>query len=95
MADSVDPDQTALTGAVLPGSALFPQTCLSQNLGFLLYSLQGHIFPKSQYFAEKNSCFFFTAKNIWATSWENMRTTKAQISLRIRAVWSAPLLFAA
>ena len=24
-----------------------------------------------------------------------MRTTKAQISLRIRAVWSAPLLFAA
>ena len=35
----------------------------------------------------------------WATSWENlfchMRTTSAQISLRIRAVWSAPLLFAA
>ena len=25
----------------------------------------------------------------------HMRTTKAQISLRIRAVWSAPLLFAA
>ena len=24
----------------------------------------------------------------------HMRTTKAQISLRIRAVWSAPLLFA-
>ena len=35
----------------------------------------------------------------WAGPWENvlchMRTTKAQISLRIRAVWSAPLLFAA
>ena len=25
----------------------------------------------------------------------HMQTTKAQISLRIRAVWSAPLLFAA
>ena len=38
-------------------------------------------------------------ENIWATSWEtclcHMRTTKAQISLRICAVWSAPLLFAA
>ena len=36
---------------------------------------------------------------IWATSWEtlfcHMRTAKAQISLRTRAVWSAPLLFAA
>ena len=36
---------------------------------------------------------------IWAMSWENwfchIRTTKAQISLRIRAFWSAPLLFAA
>ena len=35
--------------------------------------------------------------NIGATSWENLfchkRTTKAQISLCIRAVWSAPLLF--
>ena len=37
--------------------------------------------------------------NTWAGPWENVschtRTTKAQISLRIRAVWSAPLLFAA
>ena len=36
---------------------------------------------------------------IWATSWENllchMWTTKAQISLRIHTVWSAPLLFGA
>ena len=36
---------------------------------------------------------------IWARPWENvsyhMRTTKAQISQRIRAIWSAPLLFAA
>ena len=36
---------------------------------------------------------------IWATSWEtyfsHMRTAKVQISLGIRAVWSAPLLFAA
>ena len=38
--------------------------------------------------------------NKWATSWKNMfechiGTTKAQISLRTSAVWSAPLLFAA
>ena len=34
MANSVDPDQTAL-GAVWSGSALFAQTCLSENLGKL------------------------------------------------------------
>ena len=32
IANSVDPDQTAPLG---PGSALFPQTCLSENLGKL------------------------------------------------------------
>ena len=38
IANSVDPDQTALTaplGAVWYGSALFAQTCLSENLGKL------------------------------------------------------------
>ena len=34
MANSVDPDQTAL-GAVWSGPALFAQTCLSENLGTL------------------------------------------------------------
>ena len=38
-------------------------------------------------------------KSHWAISWEtclcHMRTTKLQISLRIRAVWSSPLLFTA
>ena len=32
---SVDPDQTAPLGAVWSGSALFAQTCLSENLGTL------------------------------------------------------------
>ena len=42
-------------------------------------------------------CYNNKQKKKWATSWENlyMWTTKAQISLRIPAVWSAPLLFAA
>ena len=31
MANSVDPDQTAPLGAVWSGSALFAQTCLSEN----------------------------------------------------------------
>ena len=35
MANSVDPDQTAPVGAVWSGSALFAQTCLSENLGKL------------------------------------------------------------
>ena len=44
----------------------------------------------------KNSVYIFDK---WAMSWEtclcHMWTTKAQISLHIRAVGSAPLLFAA
>ena len=39
MANSVDPDQTAPLGAVWSGSALFAQTCLSENLGTLPYKL--------------------------------------------------------
>ena len=38
--NSVDPDQTAPLGAVWSGSALFAQTCLSENLGTLEYMLQ-------------------------------------------------------
>ena len=30
---SIDPDQTAPLGAVWSGSALFAQTCMSENLG--------------------------------------------------------------
>ena len=39
IANSVDPDQTAPVGAVWSGSALFAQTCLSENLGRLKYLL--------------------------------------------------------
>ena len=37
MANSANPDQTAPLGAVWSGSALFAQTCLSDNLGLLRY----------------------------------------------------------
>ena len=37
IANSVDPDQTAPLGTVWSGSALFAQTCLSENLGSLWY----------------------------------------------------------
>ena len=37
IANSVDPDQTAPRGVVWSGSALFAQTCLSENLGTLRY----------------------------------------------------------
>ena len=35
MANNVDPDQSAHSGAVWSGSTLFAQTCLSKNLGSL------------------------------------------------------------
>ena len=34
----VDPDQTVHSGAILSGSTLFAQTCLSKNLGSLQYT---------------------------------------------------------
>ena len=37
IANSVDPDQTASLGAVWSGSAMYAQTCLSENLGSLRY----------------------------------------------------------
>ena len=39
MENCVDPDQTL--GAVWSGSALFGQTCLSENLGTLRYTVYG------------------------------------------------------
>ena len=41
MANSVDPDQTDLLGAVWSGSALFAQAYLSENLGSLRGIWQG------------------------------------------------------
>ena len=38
MANSVDPDQTAILGAVWSGSTLFAQTCLSENVGISRYA---------------------------------------------------------
>ena len=42
IANSVDPDPTAPLGAVGSRSALFAQTCLSENLGSLRYAM---LFP--------------------------------------------------
>ena len=43
IANSVDPDQTAPSGAVWSGSALFAQAYLSENLGSL-YPLQNGVY---------------------------------------------------
>ena len=51
MANSVDPDQTASLGAVWSGSALFAQTCLSENLGKLRYLV--HKLHKSKILLQK------------------------------------------
>ena len=60
-------------------------------------TLKEAVWSRSTVFAILSALFWNI--DIWATSWENllryMQTTMAQISLHIRAVWSAPLLFAA
>ena len=59
IANSVDPDQTAPLGAVWPGSALFAQAYLSENLGSLRYSscdiFQKHVLCISSLY-ETSSC---------------------------------------
>ena len=83
MVNSVDPDQTAPWGAVWSGSALFAQAYLSENLGSLLYTTNRNIEQHNVFEPRhEKTCFC------------HMRT-KPQISLRIHAFWSAPLLFAA
>ena len=42
--NSVDPFQTAPLGAVWSGSALFAQSCLSENLGTERYSYWSELF---------------------------------------------------
>ena len=58
MANSVDPDQTALSGTVWSGSTLFAQTHLSENLGTVQFNVfltntkrkKKHIIFKMLYF---------------------------------------------
>ena len=63
-----------------PSGALFAQTCVSENLGSLRFHKRYTLYM-SRAMRKGVLC--------------HMRTTKAQISLCIRAVWSAPLLFTA
>ena len=44
MANSVDPDQTTAPGAVLSGTTLFAQTCLSKNIGSLIGRIPNGVF---------------------------------------------------
>ena len=92
------------------GSTLFAQSCPSESYGtlrlVLLYCTRTCMIRGPQCIA-----WYVVRIGGWSTSacicqlqmsramrkcvFCHMRTTKAQISLRIRAVWSAPLLFAA
>ena len=53
MANSVDPDQTASSEAVLSWSALFAETYLSQYIEFLRYTNQLYCINFKQYFLKK------------------------------------------
>ena len=67
MANSVDPDQTA------PGSALFAQTCLSENLGTLRYEVQ----PMFQVLGQSNDPKF-SDRQVWANSVDPDQTAPHQ-----------------
>ena len=86
-------DDHLLVNALPEGTKLFTLKCTSNCVP----STGAMCFRKALYFLAMETLRSDNQKIIWATSWENllchMRTTGAQISLRIRAVWSAPLLF--
>ena len=54
IANSEDPDQTAPLGAAWSGSALFAQTCLSENLGSLRYSIIFQAAPMAEWVKSLN-----------------------------------------
>ena len=86
MANSVDAGQTVPLGAVWSGSALFAQAYLSENLDHYcsMFVIFANMFENLMYEPRhEKTCLC------------HMWTTKAQISLHFRAVWSAPLLFIA
>ena len=94
MANSVDPDQTTPLGAVWSGSALFAQTCVSQNLGTLrkfkwaatvvrgdkVFRYQ-HVNPPSHGGCNAQMC------NTWETSWENL-SLEIQDQVRLKLACS-------
>ena len=61
IANGVDPDPTAPLGAVWSESALFAQTCLSENLGTLRYAS----IYRSLFNVEKRLVF-----QCWKTMWD-------------------------
>ena len=99
MANSVEPDQTAPLGAVWSASALFAQAYLSENLGSLRYFFFNKFYFTSSFEKSKILAIVSLLATVCETHHEktcfcHMPKTKAQNSLRICAVWAAPLLFA-
>ena len=92
MANSVDPDQTAPLGAVWSGSALFAQTCLSENLGKLLITATFWLPEFFQIFTVYFPGIFEPRHD--KTNKMSVHPAKTQISLDIRPVWSESWLSA-
>ena len=67
IANSEDPDQTAHLGAVWSGSALFPQTCLFENLGSLRYCNNG-MFSDKQLLANSANQDLTPKAVVWSGS---------------------------
>ena len=92
--NSAVPDKTASSGASWSGSVIFANVCLFQKVE-LLQQLTLQI--KCNFFSLLEPTFVVTymSRAMRKCVFYHRRTTKAQISLCIHAVWSAPLLFAA
>ena len=113
VANSLDPDQTALSRLSDLGLHIFPRPVWSfqyiltrPKMQFakknwkkvkikMYYTVKTVNIETSKNFAVMNLKFYHTGQVMQKCVLCHMRTTKVQISLRIHAVWSAPLLFAA
>ena len=90
MANSIDPDQTAPLGTVWSGSALFAQTCLSENLGKLRYT---------KFWVEKSGFFSVLLTACWSHQCllshnKDLDKQHRPISdVKESSIWSGPTLF--
>ena len=93
MANSVDPDQTAPRTAVWSGTALFAQTCLSENLGSLRYMIKFEIHCTYMYEKRDKTKFRFLVwqRQCISLSLKNLKMTA--LFLTERTIYGSNCLF--
>ena len=86
--------RTAKTLIRLSGCPGWSESSLGAHFILLVLSWGGSLMFNSTQCLKISYCLFIQSRAMRKRVLCHMRTTKAQISLRIRAVWSALLLFA-